>query len=270
MAVCICGPVRNCGPFLDKVFQNMEKIGTSFDNYHILLFYDTSTDDSLKKLLAFRKRNPRVHIVINRKRTLSPFRTHRIAYARNALLQIIHKQYNNVPFFIMMDCDDVCSKNVNPSILEKYIIRTDWDALSFQTSPSYYDIWALSIHPFCFSYNHFPQNVSYYFKMQSYVTKLLGELPPDGLLPCISAFNGFALYRTAVFLDCRYDGRVRLDLVPKSALRMHSAAVGNASLVFKDYGHVKGEYEDCEHRAFHWEAIRKGAKIRISPDVLFH
>jgi hypothetical protein len=41
-------------------------------------------------------------------------------------------------------------------------------------------------------------------------------------------------------------------------------------LVYKDYGHVKGRYEDCEHRAFHQMARNNsGAKIMISPDVLF-
>ena len=27
MKCCICGPVKNCGPFLDKVLSNIEKIG---------------------------------------------------------------------------------------------------------------------------------------------------------------------------------------------------------------------------------------------------
>ena len=43
-----------------------------------------------------------------------------------------------------------------------------------------------------------------------------------------------------------------------------------SKIVFKDYGHVKGKYEDCEHRAFHVEAINKnGARIRISPEIVF-
>ena len=42
-------------------------------------------------------------------------------------------------------------------------------------------------------------------------------------------------------------------------------------LVYKDYGNVKGKYEDCEHRAFHQQArMNSGAKIRISADVLFN
>ena len=44
----------------------------------------------------------------------------------------------------------------------------------------------------------------------------------------------------------------------------------NSKIIYKDYGHVKGRYEDCEHRAFHVEAINKNnAKIMISPEVIF-
>jgi hypothetical protein len=51
----------------------------------------------------------------------------------------------------MMDFDDVNCKNVRPEILQKYLLRNDWDALSFNSRPKYYDIWALSIYPYCFS-----------------------------------------------------------------------------------------------------------------------
>ena len=41
-------------------------------------------------------------------------------------------------------------------------------------------------------------------------------------------------------------------------------------MIFHDYGHVKGKYEDCEHRAFHVQAINNSdARIMISKDVLF-
>ncbi len=38
MNCCICGPVKNCGPFLDKIFENMEKIGSLFDDYQIIIY----------------------------------------------------------------------------------------------------------------------------------------------------------------------------------------------------------------------------------------
>ena len=36
--VFICGPVKNCAPFLDKVFENINKIGALFDEYRVFLY----------------------------------------------------------------------------------------------------------------------------------------------------------------------------------------------------------------------------------------
>jgi hypothetical protein len=57
MNCCICGPVKNCAPYLDKVIENMEKIGSLFDDYIILLYYDKSTDNTLDKLKEYQKKN---------------------------------------------------------------------------------------------------------------------------------------------------------------------------------------------------------------------
>ena len=155
MKCCICGPVRNCGLFLDKVLRNVEKIGALFEDYEILIYYDNSSDNSLHKLKEYQQKNPRLKLYINPVLT-SPFRTHRLANARNFCLNYVKsKDLNEYPFFIMMDFDDVNCKEVRPEILKKYFYRNDWDGLSFNTSPMYYDIWALSIFPYCFSYNHF-------------------------------------------------------------------------------------------------------------------
>jgi len=177
----------------------------------------------------------------------------------------------------MMDCDDVNCKEINIDILKKYLYREDWDGLSFNTTPKYYDIWGLSIYPFCFSYNHFENNVKNYNIIQNYIDTLLKKAKNENkLVECISSFNGFSLYRTSKFLNTYYDGRIRLDIIPKPNLESHKN-VTKSNLVFKDYYkpdgsvNVYGRYEDCEHRAFHIQAHKNsGARILISPDVLFH
>ena len=273
MKCCICGPVRNCGPFLDKVFQNIEKIGSLFEDYEILVYYDKSTDNTLIKLKQYQKINPRLKIYINSILT-SPYRTHRLATARNFCLNYIKtKDLNEYPFFIMMDFDDVNCKEVRPEILKKYLDRDmdDWDGLSFNTSPMYYDIWALSIFPYCFSYNHFKNTLIHnHAFIKNYIDKKLKNLKKGELLSCISSFNGFSIYRTSKFLNTQYDGKVRLDLLPKKYLTAHMIAA-NSKIIFKDYGHIKGKYEDCEHRAFHMKAINNdNAKIMITKDILFY
>ena len=269
MKCCICGPVKNCGPFLDKVLNNIEKIGALFEEYKLVIFYDKSNDNTLLKLKEYQSKNPNFLLYVNTTQ-ISQFRTIRLAYARNFCVNYIKKNLPNYEFFIMMDFDDVNCKNCKPEILQKYLNRDDWDGLSFNTSPKYYDIWGLSIYPYCFSYNHFKDNVPNYSKIQDYVASLLSKVPNDGLLPCISSFNGFSIYRTKKFMDTYYDGRVRTDLIPQTYLRAHSKAA-NSPLIYKDYGNVNGFYEDCEHRAFHVQAItNSGARIMISPEIIFY
>ena len=264
-----CGPVKNCGPFLDKIFSNIEKIATLFNNYVIILYYDHSTDNTLEKLKRYQIKNPRLHFYINIK-PVSQFRTHRIAHARNYCIEQIRTTYADYPFFIMMDFDDPNSKNCNILPLQKYLKREDWDSLSFNTTPFYYDIWGLSIYPFCFSYNHLKNSAKIYYSMQKYVTYKLKKLKKDELLPCISAFNGFAIYRTEKFLNCLYDGKINLNLIPIQYMLANLKAT-NSSIVYKNSGNIKGKYEDCEHKSFHVEAINKNnAKIMIAPEIIFY
>jgi len=270
MKCCICGPVRNCEPFLDKVLQNVEKIGALFEDYEILIYYDESNDNTLNKLQEYQKTNSKLNIYINSELT-SPFRTHRLAYARNFCLEYVKtKDINEYPFFIMMDFDDVNCKEVRPEILKKYLLRNDWDGLSFNTTPKYYDIWALSIYPYCFSYNHFKNtNIHDYDVIQRYIDNKLNKLKEGELLKCISSFNGFSIYRISKFLNTYYDGKIRIDLIPKHYIQAHAKAA-NSKLIFHDYGHVKGEHEDCEHRAFHAQAINNdNARIMITNELLF-
>ena len=285
---CICGPVKNCGAYLDKVFENVEKIGALFNEYVVILFYDHSTDNTLKKIMEYQSKNVRVTCYIN-KTFVSQYRTHRIAHARNYCITQIREKYGDYPFFIMMDFDDPNSKRCEPEIVQKYLKRDDWDGLSFNTSPVYYDIWALSLYPFCFSYFHFKDVNVYARVMQIYVTQKLNALKREskrkgereseikgereskeemGLLRCISSFNGFAIYKTKKFMDCRYDGKVNPKLLPMRLLRAHSRATGSP-VIYKDYGDIKATREDCEHRAFHVEAAKNGARIMISPEVVF-
>jgi hypothetical protein len=268
MKCCICGPVKNCAPYIEKVLQNMELLGSIFEDYEILIYYDNSDDDSLEKLKNYSFKNPKMKIFEN-KESLSPYRTHNIAKARNFCLNYVKRNQDKFPYFIMMDCDDVNCKNCDPNILKKYLLRDDWDGLSFNTSPKYYDIWGLSIYPYCFSYNHFENNVLFYDIIQNYITHLLNKLPNDKLLSCISSFNGFSIYKTPKFMYTYYDGRIRNDLIHPIYLAAHSK-FAKSPLVYKKYVTSDCRFEDCEHRAFHILANKNsGAQIMISPEVLF-
>lgn len=269
MKCCFCGTVRNCSPYLEKNFQNIEILSQLFEDYEIIIVYDKSSDNSLEILKNYQLKNNKLKIYII-PQLISPFRTHRLAHARNICFDYVKE--NNFPLFIMMDFDDVNAKQVNPSILQKYLISNNynlWDCLSFNTSPKYYDIWALSIFPYCFSYNHFTNNSQHnYHVIQNYIDQILKN-NKNKLIRCISAFNGFAIYKTNIFKNCKYDGRLNLSKIPQKYIFNHKKASGG-KFIIHDYGNVNGKYEDCEHRLFHISAIKQNnAKIMISPEILY-
>ena len=60
MNCCFCGPVKNCGQYLKKVFDNIERLGSLFQDYKIVIYYDTSIDNTLEVLNEYQQKNPRL------------------------------------------------------------------------------------------------------------------------------------------------------------------------------------------------------------------
>ena len=258
MNCCICGTIKNCEPFLNKIFKNIDKIGSLFDDYKIIIYYDKSSDNTLKILTEYQKVNPKLFIYIN-KEPLSEHRTFRIAKGRNMCLNFIRKNQIEFPYFIMMDFDDVNSTEINIEPIKKILNRDDWDSVSFN-KPLYYDTWALSINPYYLSCAHIGVNAGN--TMSTYITNLLKNANKDDLIQCASAFGGFAIYRTDKFLNCHYYGGLNLSLLPEHLIKQNMA-------LFKEKFNYN-KVEDCEHRCFHLMAINKNqARIRISPEIIF-
>jgi hypothetical protein len=257
MKCCICGTVRNCASYLDKIFQNIELIGSLFEDYVIIIYYDVSNDNTLEKLKKYQERNNRLNFYVNTSPLLE-YRTYRLALGRNQCLNIIKEKYRDYPYFIMMDCDDVCSRDIKVNLLNNYLHRNDWDALSFNHPVGYYDSWALSKRPYLLSCHHFIDPG----QCQRLITNIIKKTPQHKLIKCLSAFNGFAIYRTDKFINCYYDGRFRIDYIPKNLIKENIKFSGKI---------ISGLKEDCEHRHFHIQAaLENNARIRISPRCLFY
>ena len=90
MNCCICGAVKNCGPYLNKVLENVEKIGALFNDYKIVLYCDKSSDNTISILKDYQIKNPRLLFYVNIIPT-SVYRTHRIALARNFCLKYVRE-----------------------------------------------------------------------------------------------------------------------------------------------------------------------------------
>ena len=262
--VCLC--VHNNEFGLPFVLNNILKINDVFSNIQILVFYDHSTDRSLEFLNDFKEKYGNMEIIINTN-PKSELRTQNIANARNGLLEKIREKYSDVPYFIMIDSNEYsCIGNINIHVLEKVLDRSDeWDAISFDREAGYYDTWALSFDPFIYSFFHFAKWNHVVELMRTQFKELMDEYnknKPDEFIPVYSAFNVFAIYKTSKFLDCSYSSTINLELFPEDIL-VNQIKIVNCNI-------INYMLNDCEHRHFHLEAIKKNnAKIKICQNSLF-
>jgi hypothetical protein len=274
-SVYICGCIKDFEPYIDDIFKNIDRMIPLFENYKIILAYDRINESTLKRLYEKQKHYSIELIFIkdNQKISDPALRTIRIANARNGILNYIRQQSSRFPYFIMMDMDDVSVSPINPEILQYYLYdNTEWDALSFNRK-DYYDIWALSVEPFFFSCWHFPNWNWLIPFIKDYIRNRLSKISYNELLPCISAFNGFGIYRTEIFIDSYYDGSIKksLDMLSKEQIEYCEKAARSSFTINTSYHPSIHPTTDCEHRAFHLSAIKgKNARIRISPKMLFY
>jgi hypothetical protein len=247
----------------------MELIGKLFNDYRIIIYYDKSNDNTLEKLKKYSEINNKMILYVNTS-TLLQYRTHRIALGRNMCLQMIRENFSNYPFFIMMDCDDRCARDMNINLLRKYLYTNSWDCLTFNYPGGYYDTWALSKLPYVLSCHHFTD----WGAGQRMITNIINKTPHDKLIPCLSAFNGIAIYRLNKFINCNYDGRYRTDYIPRwmisANLKANPTPIKPNMLSNITSSGDRLHHEDCEHRYFHIQSVLKNnARIRISPCCLF-
>ena len=270
----ICGCTYNVEPYLDKVLQNIQMLCECFDDYYIIFSYDDSEDNTLLLLKKFARNHPNKIKIVQGNKYLGNIRTQNIANARNKILDTIKKlDLEDFDYFIMMDMDEVNAGKMNVPVLNT-ILDTErkntplpWDSLSFNRV-IYYDLWALSIDPYSFSCNHYNNVRKVKHLMVQHVKEAMGQAllqdPKYGLVSCISAFNGFAIYRKNKFINIKYEWNVHktLTIYPKSRVDQMSRAVFEQPI---------NRHDDCEHRYFHIRASQLNkARICITPMCLFN
>lgn len=265
----ICGTVRNCEPYLDAVFANIKKITELFADFHIIIAFDVSEDTSLLKLTQHKQAlGDKLDIHVNRN-PITPRRTENISNARNACLEKMRNLNPNASdYFIMIDMDNVSTKSMNLDVFKRAMDRSDqWDSVSFNRY-GYYDLWALSIDKYVYSCWGWLSPREVVEHMRTYIIDKLSKIPEDQFAECRSAFNGFAIYKTSMFLNCHYDWRMPKEYMNLAELQEQQRILwGTGSRSPLDQ---KTDEPDCEHRAFHMMATAKnGARIRISPECLF-
>ena len=281
---------------LPSVLSNIVKIIESclFQKLTVVAFYDNSSDKSYSIMEVFKTKYESVCantfkmiIVVNNKsnggrnmrmdfgggsnavsRVLDTGRTARIAVARNGILHVIRDLHNRGFFnkyFIMMDSNEyACVGQINIPTLRSALERSDeWDSVSFNREAGYYDYWALSYDPYIYSIYHVVARDQTLHNMREDFDKKIKYASASAkndkkysFIPVYSSYNGFAIYKTDKFLNCSYSSNIDITLFPKKLIPPKI---------------INKFTNDCEHRKFHLEAIKKNkARIVVSPLSIFY
>lgn len=286
------GCVLNVDKHIIRVFKNIMELAKRMDDYRILIYYDESTDNTLRLLKALQKKfDGKMEIFINDPENITEYRTKNIAKGRNWIHDRCeelnrehagvgvdagvdaHIPYRKWKYMVMMDMDEICADDIDISLLYYYFYyKNEWDCLTFNRQ-KYYDIWALSYEHYVVScWNWGDSSKSVIAIMMRNIIQKLGKMNIDELLPVNSAFNGFAIYRLEKFAGCSYDWKTpALDTLDSDHIATSIAEFKSIRPVLEFSPYCEDEEkEDCEHREFHRQAIEKhGARIRISPAILF-
>lgn len=265
---CIGLCVKDSENGLVQVLNNVDKIRDLFLEIKVIIAYDESSDASMQILADYSiKHDDTIIINAGNKKTYRNSnekhvdRSERIANARNIILDYIYKFFSSWEYFVMMDTNYYsCVTPIDTEVLSRVIKSSEWDGLSFNRDP-YYDIWALSIPPLVLSCWHIYKCDKALALYEKYIKDKLAKLGPDEFLPVMSAFCGFAIYRTDKFKGCRYSGKFDINMFSEQSVRKNAEILDSKLFI---------RVNDCEHRNFHVNAIKKNsARIMVSPLHLF-
>ena len=212
MKVAICGCAINCAKYIDEIFKNISLMSQKLKISHIIISYDESQDDTLKKLERFEKYSNIVHIIKTDK-PLTNNRIQNITNSRNRIMNFLSGLEKKPDYYIMMNFDNSCCEPLDLNVLKSaFKIKEEWDSISFNNE-QYHDYWALSFDEFIFSCWNMPNPKDI---MKDMNLQLKKKLKKQKYIEVDSAYNGFAIYRTETFINERYQSMIDFSIFDKN------------------------------------------------------
>ena len=241
VVVMACG--RNVENTLPGFQDNLYRLISLFKTYRILLGESDSKDNTLVYMQKWKRKDRHVFLYSygNLTDTYSKYRTHRITFCRNSLLQKARENHwlDESNYLLVMDIDinSQAILTVKNFLSNFFYDPNEWAVMTASQTLQYYDVWALRTTTIDYDCWELVESFKHrQIAIEKYVNIHMKPIPIDfGLIPVRSAFGGFAIYQTKYLNNCIYDG------------------IGHS---FK---------ETCEHITFHRCIVENGGKFFINP-----
>lgn len=211
--ILVCGTVRNLEKIIEKEIIHFKKITKIFKKVNFLLVESDSEDKTcnILKYIKNKESNFRFISLGNLKKDI-PLRTERLAFCRNIIVDEVIKNYKTVDYIFMADMDGVNNMLTEKNIIECWQTSVDWDVICANQLSFYYDIYALrqdfwNNNDCVITKNKLESiigiNNAHKVAIESKQIKINPNMPP---IKVNSAFGGFAIYKSKVFISGRYNG----------------------------------------------------------------
>lgn len=235
--VCICGTVRDGEEHFSKVISNLNKIGSYFTEYVIIISESDSNDNTVKLYSSL----PNIKFIsLGNLQAEHPERTDRIAISRNAYLNIVRNEYKHFDLMMVIDLDDVITEELDYTVFNNALnegVYQTWDVVFANQSYRYYDIWALRNSEV--NYDCWKEiNAGKMTKIDA-ILKHQYHIPKNSpMIPVTSAFGGLGIYK--------------ISMIDETT----------------QYSNIDDNHICCEHVPLNKQIISKGGKLFIDPSLV--
>lgn len=209
--VLICGVCKNISAAVPNTIENMEKLGSKFVDYRVIIYENNSTDGTERLLNEWAHRSEKVYFLSETltQEKLPSTREGGIARARNIVLSLVRDlPYTSYKYLIMVDLDFIDPWPID-EIVNSLKTEKDWDCIAANgiRNGSYYDRYAFRSCAWPVG----PEFVGCRWWTDLYQNWF--SLKEGDWLPVYSAFGGLAIYKTETIILFSYSSEVTDSLV---------------------------------------------------------
>jgi len=197
-SVVICTMVKNAEQYIHATMQTLRDIGECFNDYHIIVYENDSTDKTrlfLKELTY----GPNFTLMSedlglpNLGSGTDAKRLETMAMLRNKYLDIVKKEHTDKDYVVVMD-GDIAGVDLH-GLQTSFGLNIDWDAMTsngldpYMGNAIYYDILTLVQDG----------------KIQNNLARHALNYPTNQLIKVESAFGGLAIYKMDAIQNAKYE-----------------------------------------------------------------
>lgn len=204
----IAGLARNVEWILEHTMGRIERMGSLFGDYRVVIYENDSEDNTLDILHRWSHANRRVIIISERRHEPVNYpirclrRAERMAYYRNQYRQLVEDRFANFDAILVVDTD--LAEGWSYDGIAHSFGLSQWDfmgsygilykRIGLQTNRMiHFDSWAF-------------RHVNDYRPLPNRAVNHMKWSRGDALVPVGSCFGGLGVYRMPAFLAARYDG----------------------------------------------------------------